>query len=204
MLLPSCCFRAEAGALPGGRRKATTIFHRFSAFDHFPIATTCMPHLHPLRPQQRQAACQAAIATGQAPAHPPAHLLYKDERRILYLSPDSASAPLVAIGGWPGQGRNGGCWNSSASSRWCAAPGALPLAGVSPPPLGSCPCAVTLRDLSPVRAARREPGAARAADAPPPQAGSLRHAHQRELVLVARGRRVVGRRRPQPERRRSP
>ena len=28
-----------------GRRKATTMFHRLSAFDHFPIAISCILHL---------------------------------------------------------------------------------------------------------------------------------------------------------------
>jgi hypothetical protein len=31
-------FGGKAGGLPDGRRNATTMFHRFSAFDHLPVA----------------------------------------------------------------------------------------------------------------------------------------------------------------------
>jgi hypothetical protein len=37
--------REPTDGLATGRRNATTICHRFSAFDHFPLAISCTVHL---------------------------------------------------------------------------------------------------------------------------------------------------------------
>ena len=51
-LLRSDRVSGEPEVLPEGRRNATTIFHSFSAFDHFPVAMSCMPYL-PFDARQR-------------------------------------------------------------------------------------------------------------------------------------------------------